>query len=145
MFFNEEKEEFDGRNTFVAAQGGTYTICFDNRMSRYTAKVVSTRIWAGEEEYGNVLREEPPNLAKKGDLDPIEWALARINAGLITIEKEQETYRVREQAHRDLNESTNRRVFFFAMLECFLVLCLSLFQIFYLRRWFNRNKTQRTV
>lgn len=36
-----------------------------------------------------------------GDLDPIEWALSRINNGLLKVEQEQAHFRIREQNHRD--------------------------------------------
>jgi len=143
VFFNEAKDEFDGMNMFTADQAGVYSICFDNRMSRYTAKVVSIEITVGDEES---LRVEPhaespeqANLARKGDLDPIEWALSRINSGMMTVEKEQEHYRVREQSHRDLAETTASRVQSFAVGECLVLCVLSAAQIFFVRRWFSKK------
>src|SRR5262249_30451998 len=40
-----------------------------------------------------------------GDLDPLEYALSRINTGLLRVEEEQKHYRIREQSHRDCMKS----------------------------------------
>jgi len=144
-YFDESREDFLGTYTFEAREPGTYNICFDNKMSRYTAKVISFTVTSSNEQ----LNDEDSlasraNLARKGDLDPIEWGVARINNGLLKVEQEQSHYRIREQVHRDLADKTSGQLFFFSALEIFVLCFLSGAQIFYLRRWFNKRAERVT-
>merc|ERR1719491_1114640 len=55
-FFNRQDEN-EGRVLFVSAIPGTHKICFDNTMSRWTAKVVSFHVKTGQDV------EKKPGLA----------------------------------------------------------------------------------
>jgi len=139
-FFDESREDFLGQYTVDAANRGTYSICFDNTMSRYTAKVVSFTVTSNNEVVSDTESlSSRANPARKGDLDPIEWGLSRVNNGLLNVEKEQSHYRIREAAHRELAERTSSRVLFFTVMESVVLFVFSGVQIWLLRRWFNRR------
>eukprot|EP01133_Synstelium_polycarpum_P015675 gene15675-18625_t len=90
-----------GRQSFTASEGGAYKLCFNNEMSRFTAKVV-TFTWSFEDADTGVL---------KGDtLSPMENSIQKIERVLQSIVVEQKKMRYREQANRDTSENTNGRV-----------------------------------
>jgi p24 family protein beta-1 len=56
-----------GRQRFTAADSGSYKFCFNNEMSRFTAKVVTFKVTVGQEQ-------SKPEVAKPGELSAVdEW------------------------------------------------------------------------
>jgi len=49
--------------------------------------------------------------------------------------------KMREQTHRNTSESTNGRVLWWSVFECLLLIGMSCWQIFYLRRLFEVKRT----
>lgn len=97
-FFNKEDDaanEAEGRVNFQAQHTGKYSICFDNTMSRWTAKVVSFFVL-------NDASVDPKDaLAKLQDLGQTVDSVIKIADELDAIETIQHHMRVREQSHRD--------------------------------------------
>lgn len=88
--------EAEGRVTFTAAHTGKYSVCFDNTMSRWTAKVVSFFV------LNDAAGPDPKDtVAKLQDLGPTVDSVIKIADELDAIENLQHHMRVREQAHRD--------------------------------------------
>ena len=98
-YFNKEDDalnEAEGRVQFSAAQTGKYTVCFDNTMSRWTAKVVSFFV------LNDAAAPDPKEaVAKLQDLGPTVDSVIKIADELDAIENIQHHMRVREQSHRD--------------------------------------------
>jgi hypothetical protein len=97
-YFNKEDDaanEAEGRVTFVASHTGKYSICFDNTMSRWTAKVVSFFV------LNDAVADPKDNVAKLQDLGPTVDSVIKIADELDAIETIQHHMRVREQSHRD--------------------------------------------
>lgn len=99
-YFNKEDDalnEAEGRVSFSASQSGRYTICFDNTMSRWTAKVVSFFV------LNDAASAADPKeaVAKLQDLGPTVDSVIKIADELDAIENIQHHMRVREQSHRD--------------------------------------------
>eukprot|EP01112_Ceratiomyxa_fruticulosa_P021718 TRINITY_DN774_c1_g1_i2.p1 TRINITY_DN774_c1_g1~~TRINITY_DN774_c1_g1_i2.p1 ORF type:complete len:206 (+),score=36.96 TRINITY_DN774_c1_g1_i2:99-716(+) len=119
-----------GKQNFVAYQSGVYKFCFNNEMSRFTAKVLTFNIGVGSEAKGS----EP---VKAEHLSPIENSVQKIDRVLQMCISEQRRIRVREQTHRDTAEDTNGRIVWWSVGETVTLLVMSIGQIWYLRRWFN--------
>ena len=123
------ERETEGKYTFNARIAGIHKFCFSNKMSTLTAKTVSFTI-----SVGDVL---DPNLAKLEHLDPIEKSIMRLSEGLTSIQTEQNYLRTRERVHRDTSESTNSRVLWWSIFEVFVLVAMSVWQVYYLKRFFE--------
>ena len=83
--------------SFSAGLTGMYSICFDNTMSRWTAKVVSFFVLNDAVKNPN----DKDSVAKLTDLGPTVDSVIKIADELDAIETIQHHMRVREQSHRD--------------------------------------------
>lgn len=61
----------------------------------------------------------------------------QLSEGLTAITNEQAYMRMRERVHRNTSESTNSRVVWWSAFEVIVLLAMSLWQIYYLRRFFE--------
>ncbi|KAJ3013137.1 vesicle coat component [Thoreauomyces humboldtii] len=77
---------------------------------------------------------------KEKKLRPVEAELQRLEAVLTEIGGQMETMKVREAAMRDVNESTNSRVKWFNLLTMIILVSSGVWQIAYLRRFFQAKK-----
>lgn len=99
--------EAEGRISFAAGHTGKYTICFDNTMSRWTAKVVSFFV------LNDAATDPKESIAKLQDLGPTVDSVIKIADELDAIETIQHHMRVREQSHRDGQITTlSRNVYY---------------------------------
>jgi len=148
-YFNKEDDalnEAEGRVSFVASSTGRYGICFDNTMSRWTAKVVSFFVLndaASSASSGAAAGKD--SVAKLQDLGPTVDAVIKIADELDAIEGIQHHMRVREQQHRDSTLATNAHVQWFALVEALLLIGLTAFQIQYIRHWFAETSARGRV
>lgn len=129
VLIHSVERESEGKFTFVASHSGQFKFCFSNKMSTLTPKTVSFKIAVGD-----VL---DPTLAQVEQLDPIERSIMRLNEGLSQIQQEQSYLRTRERVHRDTAESTNSRVLWWSLFEAFVLVAMSVWQVYYLRRFFE--------
>lgn len=128
-FEGRERGEF----SWTADAEGEHRVCFDNTMSRFTAKVVAFAV-AGSSEagahagYDEVLTQE--------DITPVEKTVQRLDSTLMELLQMQRTYRKREQQNRATAESTNTRVLWYSVLVCAVTVVMTLLQVFTLKHWF---------
>ncbi len=142
-FFNKNDDamnEAEGRVEFTAVTEGEHQICFDNSMSKWTAKVVSFYVI---NEAGKVSSSE--ELAKLEHLGPTVDSVIKIADELDAIENLQHHIRVREQSHRDMVETTNSRVQWLAFTEAILLILMTIAQIHFIHQWFKDSKPRGTV
>lgn len=59
------------------------------------------------------------------------------SASLTAVKQEQEYMQVRDRIHRAINESTNSRVVMWSFFEAFILLAMTLGQVYYLKRFFE--------
>lgn len=133
-FFNkktDEEIEREGRVEHTARMGGIHEICFDNRMSRWTAKVVSFHVHTGNKKNAH---EE---IAKLEHLGPVVDSVINIADKVDLIEKTQKHMRTKERNGRDEIINTNWRVQWFAIGESLVLLGVSFFQVRSIRHWFT--------
>eukprot|EP00164_Ancoracysta_twista_P002866 GFYU01003818.1.p1 GENE.GFYU01003818.1~~GFYU01003818.1.p1 ORF type:complete len:206 (+),score=53.02 GFYU01003818.1:94-711(+) len=129
ILYSGERES-EGSFAFIAKKQGIYRFCFSNKMSTLTEKTVSFTLSIGEQNSAN-------KVAKQEDLTPLEKSILKLSDGLHMVQAEQKYMRMRERVHRNTTESTNARVLWWSFFEAVLLVAMSLWQIYYLRRFFE--------
>ncbi|KAK9728632.1 vesicle coat component [Basidiobolus ranarum] len=79
-------------------------------------------------------------VAKAEKLKPMEVELYKLEKLLTEVVEEMEYLRHREARRRDTNESTNERVKWFSIFSMVVLVSLGIWQIFYLKRFFQTKK-----
>jgi len=124
------ERETSGKYTFVAHMEGTYNYCFSNKMSTMTPKIVKFSMDVGE----------PPKDTSKEDAehhDKLNDMIQQLTVSLGGVKHEQEYMEVRDRVHRAINDSTNSRVVWWAFFESLILVCMTLGQVYYLKRFFE--------
>ncbi|KAL3091346.1 hypothetical protein niasHS_007139 [Heterodera schachtii] len=104
------ERESSGKYTFASHMDGIYTYCFSN-------KINDKQIDADSHKLEEMIRE--------------------LSAMLTAVKHEQEYMQVRDRVHRSINENTNSRVVVWAVFEAILLICMTIGQIYYLKRFFE--------
>merc|ERR1711879_839473 len=117
---------------------GVYTICFDNTMSRFTAKVLQFNYlihdkWGLPEADDD--DQDPSEL-----LQPMEKSARRISEELEVLSVHQQYMRNREMRHIWTQRSANVRIFWLSVLESIALLTISFAQVYYIKRFFKQNR-----
>ena len=141
VFFNRDDEanEKNGHISQPVTMSGVHSVCFDNSMSRWTAKVVSFALKS------QATTKDTLENAKLEHLGPVVDSVIKISDELDQIERLQHHLRIREQVHRDTQESTNSRVQWFALVEACVLVGLSVLQLYYIHTWFADTSQRRRV
>ena len=128
---NIMKKHFD----FVAHQSGEYAFCFNNQMSRWTAKVVDMEfiVEPNTDTDGAIADAEP---GKPSPVGGMEKRVAYLDRMLDKVINAQIYHRKREEANRDTAESNNSRVMWFSLLEACVLVGASAMQLYVVRTWF---------
>lgn len=120
---------------------GNYAICLDNRKSRFLSKTlqldVSPKGASGiklEKHITGKTSSEPEVDVEK--IASAVRALSKIQHGINSIQLQQMRDKHRLSLHGDANESNYNEVFMSSIVETLVFMGVSLFQIFFVRRWF---------
>ncbi|XP_030755131.1 transmembrane emp24 domain-containing protein 2-like [Sitophilus oryzae] len=127
---HEEERQSSGKYTFAAHYPGIYTFCFSNKMSTMTPKVVMFDVAVGEPPKQD--GQEEGQTANK-----LEEMIRELSASLVAVKQEQEYMQVRDRIHRAINENTNSRVVMWSFFEAFILVAMTLGQVYYLKRFFE--------
>lgn len=122
-----KKTDLDhGDEVIKAPTNGKYTYCFSNEKSGRVDLDVSFNI------HGVVYIDvnDPKS-------DSLEYAIQRLNQLTEDVKAEQGYLVMRERTHRNTAESTNSRVKWWSVFQIIVVAVNSIFQIYYLRRFFE--------
>ncbi|KAG0149762.1 hypothetical protein CROQUDRAFT_653334 [Cronartium quercuum f. sp. fusiforme G11] len=114
-----------GTFSFTAHTDGRHEYCFSNQMSTVTSKTVSFNV------HGVMYVEDDNHTA------PIETEIKNLAHALEAVKEEQEYIVVREKLHRNTAESTNDRVKWWSLVQAGMVLAVTAWQVFYLKRFFE--------
>jgi len=95
---------------------------------------VSLRLEAGVEttDFAKIGREE--------HLNKLEVDALRIQRSLEEVSLDLEHFKRREELHRDTTESTNARVMWLSVTSMIVIVCIGVWQLIYLRRFFTQKK-----
>ncbi|CAI5450833.1 unnamed protein product [Caenorhabditis angaria] len=128
------ERESSGKFAFAAHMDGQYTYCFGNKMSTMTPKAVMFTVDITEPH------QNAPGAAQNQeaiDNQKLEEMVRELSSSLMNVKHEQEYMEVRERVHRSINENTNSRVVLWAIFEAFVLVGMTVGQIFYLKRFFE--------
>eukprot|EP00041_Stephanoeca_diplocostata_P008081 m.115994 g.115994 ORF g.115994 m.115994 type:complete len:211 (-) comp17162_c0_seq2:251-883(-) len=127
-----------GKFAFTSDEYDTFSICFSsadngNVNDKLTAEV-TIDIKTGTEA------RSYDELAKVEKLKPMELELRRLEDLTESIVNNFARMTVREEAHRDTNESTNERMLHFSIFSILCLLVLAIWQVMYLKAYFKQKK-----
>ncbi|EFA82777.1 emp24/gp25L/p24 family protein [Heterostelium album PN500] len=125
------QRETEGTKVMKSNFAGVYSFCFSNQMSSLTEKTVSFMILVGEQ---STITQD---LATKGQMPQLESQIMALADGVQAVKSEQYYFRMREATHRNTAESTNSRVVWWSIFEALILVAMSAWQIYYLRRFFE--------
>lgn len=115
-----------GDENLKAAMDGKYQYCFSNEKSSRVDLDVSFNV------HGVIYIDvNDPNS------DSLDYAILRLNQLTSDVKAEQNYLVIRERTHRNTAESTNSRVKYWSVFQIVVVALNSLFQIYYLKRFFE--------
>jgi len=138
LMYGGERES-SGKYTFAITTPGVYTYCFSNERSTMTPKVIMFNTEVSEarkpsEEKGAGEGEDPSDPTNHGKLDDM---IKELSTSLWSVKNEQEYMQVRDRNHRAINENTNSRVVMWSFFEAAVLVCMTVGQVFYLKRFFE--------
>jgi len=134
-FFNTRDglgSQNEGMFNFKPEVAGVYRFFFNNKMSRWTPKVVSFGV------PGSAAASHK-ELAKLEHLGPVVESIQAIEGRLEEIQSLQDYLRLRETVHRDTQESTNARAQWLSILESGILIAASAGQLYMIQSWFSNR------
>lgn len=126
--------------SFTTVKNDDVKICFKN--------VLDAGLVPSDQYFRNVLLtiETGPEaidyteIAKTEKLKPVEIELRKLEGIVEKIVEDMEKIKLKEIDLRNTNESTNERVQWFSLWSIAFLVCLGLWQIYYLRKFFQTKK-----
>ncbi|KAL6927821.1 p24 complex component [Hanseniaspora valbyensis] len=122
----ELSETQHGDVTISAKNAGKHSYCFINERSSVDTKDVTFNI------YGTIYVD-----LDNPETDTVDAAVRQLSKLVHDVKNEQSYIVIRERTHRNTAESTNSRVKYWSIFQLVVVIFNSLFQIYYLKRFFE--------
>ncbi|XP_057974258.1 transmembrane emp24 domain-containing protein p24delta7-like [Malania oleifera] len=133
--YHTGKNVISGNFAFTAFEAGDYMACFSG-----LDQTLETTVTIDFEWKTGVAAKDWSNVAKKGQIEYMEFELAKMYDTVSTIHTEMFHLRMREEEMQGLNRSTNTimaTLGFFSLLVCLSVAGL---QLWHLKSFFERKK-----
>jgi len=125
-------QETEGRFRFAATTGGNYVFCFSNAMSTVTPKVLKFKMITLQPKAASEDEKDMTDEDKK-----IAGMISELRNQLREVKEEQDYMEIRDVAHGEINNNTNRRVVIWAFFEFSLLVTMTVGQIYYIKRFFE--------
>eukprot|EP00899_Mesostigma_viride_P018288 jgi/Mesvir1/26460/Mv16135-RA.1 len=126
----------DGHFGFTTKESGEYKACFWSRTGVERGQKVHINL----EWKTGVHAKDWTAIAKKENLAGMELELRQLEDTVKGIHEEMLYMRAREQEMRDMNERTNSQVAWLSLLSLIVCISLAVWQLYYLKRFFERKK-----
>ena len=136
--------ESEGRFHHTAPRDGSYKFCFDNMMSRWTAKVVDFDTLIGDTHQFRKNKHSPDSVKMSEmllseDLKSLEYEADRVSSELDRTVRLQKFLQNSEKRHRDMTDDSNSRALYMALFEASILLAISGIQIYLVRNMFKNR------
>jgi hypothetical protein len=129
----EKERTTDGSFQFKSMQEGNHNLCFDNRMSTVSGKLLTFALYVGD-----ALHKKDAADAKA--LTPLEQAVVKTSEGMQSIRDTIQYLKLREERHAKTVDSTNSRVIFWNSINVACVLLMAALQVVLLRGMFEKTR-----
>ncbi|KAJ3814336.1 emp24/gp25L/p24 family/GOLD-domain-containing protein [Lentinula lateritia] len=130
------ERERQGDYVFTANTVGEYSFCFENDMSTLTEKLIDFDIMVESEP-----RREAP--AKAGQISEhtsaLEESIFRLNGMLMNIKRTQKHFHTRDNRGFSIVQSTQNRLFWYAIFESLAMVGMAIFQVYVLQTFFTKT------
>ncbi|BBN09656.1 hypothetical protein MPTK1_4g21570 [Marchantia polymorpha subsp. ruderalis] len=116
--------------SFRAGRRGHYKFCFHNPTS--APEDISFSIHVGHIPVAS-------DVAKDEHFNPVETKIAQLKEALESISLEQNYLRRRDVRHKKTNESTQRRLLWYTVMEYVALIAVSIAQVYLIQRLFSKR------
>lgn len=120
------------QHEFSAPYAGTYAFCLSNERSRLFAKVVQVDLLDPV--------DKDADSEQTYVTDELKTSLYSLKKGLGRVQAQQKRDRHRLTLHSESNRASHNRLVFGSIIETIVFVCVSVFQIFFVRRWFQGRR-----
>ncbi|XP_073148164.1 transmembrane emp24 domain-containing protein p24delta3-like [Henckelia pumila] len=128
-----------GQFAFTTSDSGTYLACFSEHSDHHEeGKTVTVTV--GIDWKTGIAAKDWDTFAKRENLQEIEVELMKVEAAVRLIHGNLIYLKERDAALRNMSEATNARVTWYSMVSLGVCIFVSVFQVWYLRRFFTKNK-----
>jgi hypothetical protein len=137
-FFNRPDETMnvaEGRISVSTKDAGAYKICFDNTMSKFTAKVVSFYVVSSVKPHSS-----HADAATLAHLGPIVDSVIAISDKLDVVESMQYQMRIREKVGHDTLDVNYSRGTLLFIIETIVLIVLSVLKSSTIMQWFSNRQ-----
>lgn len=119
------------QHEFIALYAGTYAFCLNNERSRLFSKMVQI----------DLIDPRDKEADKTFIADDVKASLYNLKKGLSKVQAQQKRDRHRLTLHSEANRASHNHLVFGSVVETIVFVCVSVFQIFFVRRWFQGRRT----
>ncbi|KAI9472432.1 MAG: emp24/gp25L/p24 family/GOLD-domain-containing protein [Benjaminiella poitrasii] len=127
-------EEKQGDFVFTANQFGEYSFCFSNEKSTWAEKLIDFELVLENEERPEFINSQT---GEPVAITEMEESLMRISGSVTNIIRTQKYFRTRENRNAATVESTEGRIFWFALLESLAIITMACLQVYIIKNFFN--------
>ncbi|XP_012286710.1 transmembrane emp24 domain-containing protein 7 [Orussus abietinus] len=133
IIYQQFKTQFDSY-TFLPTITGEYKVCFSNKFSTFSHKLIYMDFQVGDEPPLPGLEERVTVMTQ------MESSAQEVHKNLISILDYQTHHRLREAQGRKRAEDLNEQVLWWSVLETITILVISIGQVFVLKNFFTERK-----
>lgn len=131
---------------FTANQVGEYEFCFSNQMSTYAEKIIDFEIkFENEDDNKDSVRAKMPSQPNTRPMEHVEkmkLTVEKIENQLDGLLRTLQYYKTRNNRNQETVKSTELRIFFFSILEVFLMVAMAGLQITIVQFFFKGSRKQ---
>ncbi|KAI9227092.1 MAG: endoplasmic reticulum vesicle protein 25 [Piptocephalis tieghemiana] len=138
--YAKKRDIKDDKIAFTTQAHAEVSFCVQNHLADGIEPNVQFRRWIELHVDVGADAVDYTEVAKAEKLKPLEAELRHLEAQANEIVEELEFLQRRERKFRDTNESTNERVQFFSFISTFTLVALGVWQVIYLRKFFQSKK-----
>ncbi|KAJ1968970.1 hypothetical protein H4R35_006273 [Dimargaris xerosporica] len=136
----EGEAQKQGDFVFTGNDVGEYAFCFSNGVATHEDKLIDFDISVENESRPE--HDEPGQTAMSNEDKKIDESLNLIASAINRVQRDLRYFHNRENRNKNTVQSTERRVFNFALLESIAIFVVSALQVFAIRTFFSSKQSK---